>query len=64
MNEEQRIHNEHCESEMRLISFAQDEIARMKLDNQETMAQINEDSQKEIDDATALFDENMKLVTE
>jgi|688.fasta_scaffold865106_1 hypothetical protein len=36
----------------------------MKLDNQETMAQINEDSQKEIDDATALFDENMKLVTE
>jgi len=28
----------------------------MKLDNEETMAQINEDSQKEIDDLTSTFE--------
>lgn len=49
---------------MRLIQFAQDEIARMKLDNQETMNQINEDSQKEIDDATCIYEANMVKVTE
>jgi len=36
----------------------------MKLDNEETMAQINEDSQKEIDDLTATFEQNMHTVTE
>jgi hypothetical protein len=44
---------------MRLIQFAQDEIARMKLDNQETMNQINEDSKRETDDVTVIFEGNM-----
>ncbi len=64
VNEEQRIHNEHCESEMRLIQFSQDEIARMKLDTQETMNQINEDSKRETDDVTVIFEGNMIQVTE
>jgi hypothetical protein len=44
---------------MRLIQFSQDEIARMKLDTQETMNQINEDSKRETDDVTVIFEGNM-----
>jgi hypothetical protein len=44
---------------MRLIAHLENEIAKMKKDNHETMKQILEDSEKEIDDCTRIFDANM-----
>lgn len=64
VNDEQRIHNKHCEQEMAMIQYAQQEIERMKLDNAETMKQIEEDSEKEIADAKRIFETKITQVME